>query len=179
MNQDLERIMITEEQIAGRVREVAAQLDKLYEGRRPVVVCILKGSVMFFSDLIRHMETPLELDFIAVSSYWCGTTSTGCLQVKKDLTTDIAGRDVLIVEDIIDSGNTLYNLKKLLNSRSPSSVNIVTLLDKPQRREVPMEPEYTCFVIEDEFVVGYGMDYAEEYRNLPYIGVLKRCAYEK
>ena len=179
MNQDLERIMITEEQIAGRVREVAAQLDKLYEGRRPVVGCILKGSVMFFSDLIRHMETPLELDFMAVSSYGCGTTSTGCLQVKKDLTTDIAGRDVLIVEDIIDSGNTLYNLKKLLNSRSPSSVNIVTLLDKPQRREVPMEPEYTCFVIEDEFVVGYGMDYAEEYRNLPYIGVLKRCVYEK
>ena len=179
MNQDMERIMITEEQIAGRVREVAAQLDKLYEGRRPVVVCILKGSVMFFSDLIRHMETPLELDFMAVSSYGCGTTSTGCLQVKKDLTTDIAGRDVLIVEDIIDSGNTLYNLKKLLNSRSPSSVNIVTLLDKPQRREVPMEPEYTCFVIEDEFVVGYGMDYAEEYRNLPYIGVLKRCVYEK
>ena len=179
MNQDLERIMITEEQIAGRVREVAAQLDKLYDGRRPVVVCILKGSVMFFSDLIRHMETPLELDFMAVSSYGCGTTSTGCLQVKTDLTTDIAGRDVLIVEDIIDSGNTLYNLKKLLNSRSPSSVNIVTLLDKPQRREVPMEPEYTCFVIEDEFVVGYGMDYAEEYRNLPYIGVLKRCVYEK
>ena len=179
MNQDLERIMITEEQIAGRVREVAVQLDKLYEGRRPVVVCILKGSVMFFSDLIRHMETPLELEFMAVSSYGCGTTSTGCLQVKKDLTTDIAGRDVLIVEDIIDSGNTLYNLKKLLNSRSPSSVNIVTLLDKPQRREVPMEPEYTCFVIEDEFVVGYGMDYAEEYRNLPYIGVLKRCVYEK
>ena len=179
MNQDLERIMITEEQIAGRVREVAVQLDKLYEGRRPVVVCILKGSVMFFSDLIRHMETPLELDFMAVSSYGCGTTSTGCLQVKKDLTTDIAGRDVLIVEDIIDSGNTLYNLKKLLNSRSPSSVNIVTRLDKPQRREVPMEPEYTCFVIEDEFVVGYGMDYAEEYRNLPYIGVLKRCVYEK
>ena len=179
MNQDLERIMITEEQIAGRVREVAVQLDKLYEGRRPVVVCILKGSVMFFSDLIRHMETPLELDFMAVSSYGCGTTSTGCLQVKKDLTTDIGGRDVLIVEDIIDSGNTLYNLKKLLNSRSPSSVNIVTLLDKPQRREVPMEPEYTCFVIEDEFVVGYGMDYAEEYRNLPYIGVLKRCVYEK
>ena len=179
MNQDLERIMITEEQIAGRVREVAVQLDKLYEGRRPVVVCILKGSVMFFSDLIRRMETPLELDFMAVSSYGCGTTSTGCLQVKKDLTTDIEGRDVLIVEDIIDSGNTLYNLKKLLNSRSPSSVNIVTLLDKPQRREVPMEPEYTCFVIEDEFVVGYGMDYAEEYRNLPYIGVLKRCVYEK
>jgi hypoxanthine phosphoribosyltransferase len=125
------------------------------------------------------MRTSVELDFMAVSSYGKGTVSTGDMQIKKDLATDIAGRDVLIVEDIIDSGNTLYNLKKLLNTRSPSSVNIVTLLDKPQRREVPMEPEYTCFVIEDEFVVGYGMDYAEEYRNLPYIGVLKRSVYEK
>ena len=179
MNQDLERIMLTEEQISTRVKEVAAQLDRLYEGRRPLVVCILKGSIMFFSDLIRNMNTPLELDFVAVSSYGKRSVSTGAIEVKKDLTTDIAGRDVLIVEDIIDSGNTLYNLKKLLNSRSPSSVNIVTLLDKPERREVPMEPEYTCFVIEDEFVVGYGMDYAEEYRNLPYIGVLKRSVYEK
>ena len=179
MNQDLERIMLTEEQISTRVKEVAAQLDRLYEGRRPLVVCILKGSIMFFSDLIRNMNTPLELDFMAVSSYGKGSVATGAIEVKKDLTTDIAGRDVLIVEDIIDSGNTLYNLKKLLNSRSPSSVNIVTLLDKPERREVPMEPEYTCFVIEDEFVVGYGMDYAEEYRNLPYIGVLKRSVYEK
>lgn len=179
MNQDLERIMLTEEQISTRVKEVAAQLDRLYEGRRPLVVCILKGSIMFFSDLIRNMNTPLELDFMAVSSYGKGSISTGAIEVKKDLTTDIAGRDVLIVEDIIDSGNTLYNLKKLLNSRFPSSVNIVTLLDKPERREVPMEPEYTCFVIEDEFVVGYGMDYAEEYRNLPYIGVLKRSVYEK
>ncbi len=178
MNQDLERIMLTEEQIASRVKEVAAQLDRLYEGRRPVVVCILKGSVLFFSDLIRNMRTPLELDFMAVSSYGTGSVSSGSLKVRKDLTTDISGRDVLIVEDIIDSGNTLYNLKKLLNSRSPASVNIVTLLDKPERREVPMEPEYTCFVIEDEFVVGYGMDYAEEYRNLPYIGVLKRSVYE-
>ena len=173
MNQDLERIMLTEEQISARVKEVAAQLDRLCEGRRPLVVCILKGSIMFFSDLIRNMNTPLELDFMAVSSYGKGSVSTGAIEVKKDLTTDIAGRDVLIVEDIIDSGNTLYNLKKLLNSRSPSSVN------KPERREVPMEPEYTCFVIEDEFVVGYGMDYAEEYRNLPYIGVLKRSVYEK
>ena len=179
MDKSIERVMLSEEQIAKRVKEVAAQLDRLYEGRRPLVVCILKGSVVFFADLIRHMTTPLELDFMAVSSYGAGTESTGRLKVTKDLTTDIAGRDVLIVEDIIDSGNTLYHLKKLLNSRAPSSVNIVTLLDKPERREAPMEPEYTCFVIEDEFVVGYGMDYAEEYRNLPYIGVLKRSVYEK
>ena len=177
-DENVERVMLSEEEIGRRVREVAAQLDRLYENRRPLVVCILKWSVIFFSDLIRSMKTPLEIDFMAVSSYGTGTES-GRLKVTKDLTTDISGRDVLIVEDIIDSGNTLYHLKKLLNSRAPSSVNIVTLLDKPERREVPMEPEYTCFVIEDEFVVGYGMDYAEEYRNLPYIGVLKRSVYEK
>lgn len=178
-NESIERVMLTQEQIAGRVKEVAAQLDRLYEGRRPLVVCILKGSAIFFADLVRNMKTPLELDFMAVSSYGAGTVSSGSLKITKDLSTDISGRDVLIVEDIIDSGNTLYNLKKTLNARSPASVNIVTLLDKPERREVPMEPEYTCFVIEDEFVVGYGLDYAEEFRNLPYVGVLKRSVYER
>lgn len=175
---NVEYVMLTGEQIRRKVKAVAKQLDNLYKGRKPVVVCILKGSVVFFSDLIRNMKTPLTIDFMSVSSYGSGTKSTGELMIKKDLATDIKGRDVLIVEDIIDSGNTLYNLKKLLNSRAPSSVNIVTLLDKPERREVPMEPEYTCFVIEDEFVVGYGLDYAEEYRNLPYVGVLKRSVYE-
>ena len=177
-HQDVEYIMLTAEQIAEKVKEVASQLDKLYQGRKPVVICILKGSTVFFADLIRNMKTPLTVDFMAISSYGNGTKSTGELTVKKDLSTDIKGRDVLIVEDIIDSGNTLYNLKKLLNSRLPNSVNIVTLLDKPERREVPMEPEYTCFTIEDEFVVGYGLDYAEQYRNLPYVGVLKRSIYE-
>lgn len=175
---DVEYVMLTEKQIAKKVKAVAKQLDKLYEGRKPVVVCILKGSIVFFADLIRHMKTELTIDFMSVSSYGNGSKSTGELKIKKDLSTDITGRDVLIVEDIIDSGNTLYNLKKLLNSRAPSSVNIVTLLDKPDRREVPMEPEYTCFVIEDEFVIGYGLDYAEQYRNLPYVGVLKRSIYE-
>ena len=178
MHENVEYIMLTEAQIKKKVKAVAKQLDKLYQGRRPVVVCILKGSVIFFSDLIRNMKTPLTIDFMSVSSYGNGTKSTGELKIKKDLSTDIAGRDVLIVEDIIDSGNTLYNLKKMLNARAPASVNIVTLLDKPERREVPMEPEYTCFVIEDQFVVGYGLDYAEEYRNLPYVGVLKRSVYE-
>ena len=175
---NVEYVMLTEEQIVTRTKELAAQLDKLYEGRNPIVVCILKGSVLFFSELIRNMKTNLTIDFMSVSSYGSGTTSSGEIKVKKDLSEDIKGRDVLIVEDIIDSGNTLYNLKKLLNSRAPFSVNIVTLLDKPQRREVPMEPEYTGFVIEDEFVIGYGLDYAEEYRNLPYVGVLKRSVYE-
>lgn len=178
MHQDVEKIMIDAQSIQARVAEVAKQLDKVYAGKSPVVVCILKGSVIFYADLIRNMETPLELDFMAVSSYGSGTTSSGEIKIKKDLVTDIKGRDVLIVEDIIDSGNTLYCLKKMLIERQPASVNIVTLLDKPERRVVPMEPDYTCFVIEDEFVIGYGLDYAEKYRNLPYVAVLKRSVYE-
>ncbi len=178
-HENVEYIMLSEEQIGERVKQLAAQMDKLYNGRTPVVVCILKGSVLFFADLIRNMKTSLTIDFMSVSSYGSGTKSTGELKITKDLSTDIRDRDVLIVEDIIDSGNTLYKLKKLLTARGPSSVNIVTLLDKPQRREVPIEPEYTGFVIEDEFVIGYGLDYAEEYRNLPYVGVLKRSVYEK
>ncbi len=175
---NIDHVMLTEQKIKRRIKTVAKQLDKLYEGRKPVVICILKGSSVFFSDLIRNMKSNLTVDFMSVSSYGNGTKSTGELKVRHDLSTDITGRDVLIVEDIIDSGNTLYHLKKLLHSRAPASVNIVTLLDKPQRREVPIEPEYTCFVIEDEFVIGYGLDYAEEYRNLPYVGVLKRSVYE-
>ena len=179
IHENVEYVMLTEKQIAQKVKAMAKQLDKLYDGRKPVVVCILKGSMPFCADLIRNMKTDLILDFMSVSSYGSGTKSSGELKIKKDLSEDIKGKDVLIVEDIIDSGNTLYKLKKLLNERAPASVNIVTLLDKPERREVPMEPEYTCFKIEDEFVIGYGLDYAEEYRNLPYVGVLKRCVYEK
>ena len=175
---NVDHVMLTEQQIKRRIKMVAKQLDKLYEGRKPVVICILKGSSVFFSDLIRNMKSNLTVDFMSVSSYGSGTKSTGELKIRHDLSTNIQGRDVLIVEDIIDSGNTLYHLKKLLHSRAPASVNIVTLLDKPQRREVPIEPEYTCFVIEDEFVIGYGLDYAEEYRNLPYVGILKRSVYE-
>ena len=179
MHNDAERIMIDADTIQTRVKEVAKQLDKVYAGKNPLVICILKGSILFYADLIRNMKTELELDFMSVSSYGSGTTSSGELRIKKDLSTDIKGRDVLIVEDIIDSGNTLYCLKKMLIERQPASVNIVTLLDKPDRRVVPMEPDYTCFVIEDEFVIGYGLDYAEKYRNLPYVGVLKRSVYEK
>lgn len=178
-NENIERVLLSEAKIRARVKKIATRLDKLYVGKCPLVVCILKGSCVFFSDLIRAMKTPLQIDFISVSSYGGGTKSTGEIVIKKDLSVDIAGRDVLIVEDIIDSGHTLYELKKLLNARAPASVNIVTLLDKPERREVPMEPEYTCFTIEDEFVVGYGLDYAEDYRNLPFVGVLKRSVYEK
>ena len=176
---DIERVLYTEKAIAARVEEIGTELTKKLGDKRPVLVCVLKGASFFYIDLCRCMNCAIDMDFISVSSYGAGAQSTGVVRLIKDLDNNITGRDVVIVEDIIDSGNTLYNLKKLLNSRSPSSVNIVTLLDKPERREVPMEPEYTCFVIEDEFVVGYGMDYAEEYRNLPYIGVLKRSVYEK
>ena len=179
IHKNVERVMLTEEQIQERTKALAAQLDRLYAGRKPIVVCILKGSVLFFADLIRNMSTPMEVDFMTVSSYGSGTVSTRELVIKKDLSVDIKGRDVLIVEDIIASGNTLYCLKKMLITRQPASLNIVTLLDKPERREVPMEPDYTGFVIEDEFVIGYGLDYAEEYRNLPYVGILKRSVYEK
>ena len=177
MYQDVERVMITAEEISARIQELAKELDQRYEGRNPLVVCILKGSTIFFADLVRSMKSRMEMDFMAVSSYGSGTVSSGELKIKKDLTVDIKGRDVLLVEDIIDSGNTLYRLKQMLNERMPASLNIVTLLDKPQRREVPIEPDYKGFVIEDAFVVGYGLDYAEEYRNLPFVGVLKPCVY--
>lgn len=177
IHSDVEYVMLQAEEIEKRVKELAAQMDKLYEGRKPVVVCILKGSVLFFTDLIRNMKSDVELDFMAVSSYGKGTKSSGELKIGKDLSIDIQGRDVLIVEDIIDSGNTLYHLKKMLITRQPASLNVITLLDKPERREMPMEPDYTGFVIEDKFVIGYGLDYAEKYRNLPYVGVLKPCVY--
>ncbi len=177
MYENVERVMLTAEEIAARVQALAKELDQRYEGRNPVVVCILKGSAIFFADLVRNMKTSMEMDFMAVSSYGNATVSSGDLKIKKDLTVDIKDRDVLLVEDIIDSGNTLYRLKQLLNGRRPASLNIVTLLDKPQRREVPIEPDYKGFVIEDAFVVGYGLDYAEDYRNLPFVGVLKPCVY--
>lgn len=174
---NVEYVMFQADEIEKRVKELAAQMDELYEGRKPVVVCILKGSVLFFTDLIRNMQSTLELDFMAVSSYGSATKSSGTLKISKDLSVDIKGRDVLIVEDIVDSGNTLYKLKHLMAERQPASVKVITLLDKPDRRVMPIEPDYTGFVIEDKFVIGYGLDYAEEYRNLPYVGVLKPDVY--
>lgn len=176
---DVEYVMLTETQIAERIRTLGEELDARYAGKNPIAVCVLKGSVVFFADLIRAMKTPLVLDFMSVSSYGSSSKSSGQLTIRKDLSEDIRGRDVLIVEDIIDSGNTLYKLKGLLQSRGAASVEIVTLLDKPARREAPISSDYKGFVIEDEFVIGYGLDYAEQYRNLPYVGVLKRSVYEK
>jgi hypoxanthine phosphoribosyltransferase len=177
MHQDCERIMFTEEQLKKRTREVAAQVSADYADKRPLVVGILKGSIVFYADFIRCLDIPVELDFMAASSYGSGSVSSGTLKIKKDLDRDVRGRDVIIVEDIIDSGFTLSNLKHYLIEKGAASVKIVTLLDKFARRTVAIEPDYNCFSIEDEFVIGYGLDYNEHYRSLPYIGVLKRSVY--
>ena len=179
MHPDCERIMLTEEQLKARVKEVALDVDREYDGKRPLVVGILKGSIIFYADFIRFLTMPVELDFMVVSSYGSGTVSSGKLKIKKDLDRDVAGRDVIIVEDIIDSGFTLANLKALLLERGAASVKIVTLLNKAASRAYDIAPDYNCFDIEDEFVVGYGLDYDEQYRHLPYIGILKRSVYEK
>ena len=179
MHKDCERIMLTEEQLRSRVKEIALEVDERYQGKRPLVVGILKGSIIFYSDFIRHLTCPVELDFMAVSSYGSGAVSSGKLNIKKDLDRDVKGRDVIIVEDIIDSGFTLANLKVLLLERGAASVKIVTLLNKAERREYDIAPDYNCFDIENEFVIGYGLDYNEMYRSLPYIGILKRSVYEK
>ncbi|MBO4990181.1 MAG: hypoxanthine phosphoribosyltransferase [Clostridia bacterium] len=179
MHHDCERILLTQEQIENRVQEIADRLNADYAGKTPLVVGILKGSIVFYGDLIRKLDIPVELDFMAVSSYGSGTVSSGMLKMKKDLDRDIKGRDVIIVEDIIDSGYTLAKLKKILYERQPASVKIVVLLDKFERRVVAIEPDYSCFDIEDEFVIGYGLDYDEKYRNLPYIGILKPEVYSK
>ena len=179
MHPDVDSILISEEQIKKRIQELAVKLDKEYEGKRPLMVSILKGSVMFYADLLRAMSIPVEMDFMAISSYGSGAKSSGEVKLIKDLDRKIEGRDVVIVEDIIDSGYTLSYLKRMLYSRKPASVKICALLDKYARRGVPIEADFKGFDIEDEFVIGYGLDYAERYRNLPYIGILKRSVYEK
>ena len=179
MHPDVDSILISEEQIKKRIQELAVKLDKEYEGKRPLRVSILKGSVMFYADLLRAMSIPVEMDFMAISSYGSGAKSSGEVKLIKDLDRKIEGRDVVIVEDIIDSGYTLSYLKRMLYSRKPASVKICALLDKYARRVVPIEADFKGFDIEDEFVIGYGLDYAERYRNLPYIGILKRSVYEK
>ena len=176
---EIERVLLSETQIADRIKELAKKIDEDYQGKEVIAVCILKGSVIFFADLIRAMKTPTSVEFMKVSSYGFGTSSSGRLSVGLDLFSNIEGKDVLIVEDIIDSGNTMYALKEMLSTRNPASIRIVTLLDKPARRTVDIQADYTCFEIEDEFVIGYGLDYAEKYRDLPYVGILSRWVYEK
>lgn len=181
MKQDIDHILLTEEQIQTRVRELSAQLTEDFRDKDPVLICILKGAVMFYADLVRNIETHIAMDFMAVSSYGSGTRSSGEVEIRKDLSKPVDGRHVIIVEDIVDSGFTLTYLTRVLKSRGCASVSICTLLDKPSRRApgITLQPDYRGFEIENEFVVGYGLDYAERYRNLPFIGVLKPEIYEK
>ena len=169
---DLDRILVTEAEIAEAVRKLGAQLTEDYRGKDLVLLCILKGAIVFFGDLMRAIDLPLETEFMAVSSYGDATRSSGVVQIRKDLDHDITGRHILIVEDIIDSGVTLNYLKGHLATRGAASIRIATLLDKPARRRVDLKADYVCFEIPDAFVVGYGLDYGERYRNLPVIGVL-------
>lgn len=180
MNNDIARVLISEEQLSKRVREMAAEISRDYAGKNPTMICILKGAVMFYSDLLRNIPIPLTMDFMAVSSYGNKTKSSGEVEIRKDLSTSIEGKHVVIVEDIVDSGFTLSYLSRMLASRGAASVKLCTLLDKPARRApgITLKSDYSGFVVGDEFVVGYGLDYAEFYRNLPYIGVLKPEVYE-
>jgi len=179
MHKDVERILVSEEQITETVNKIASNINRDLNGEPLLVIVILKGSTPFAMDLIRKLDMPVELDFMQVSSYGQSTQTGGFINVKRDLEQDVSGKNILIVEDIIDSGNTLFKLKSLFESRNAKSVRICTMLDKPSRRVVDVHVDYTGIEIPDEFVIGYGLDYAEQYRNLPYIGVLKRSVYEK
>ena len=170
--QDLERVLITREEIHEAVKKLGQQITKDYAGKEPLMVCILKGAVMFYNDLIREIDLPITMEFMAISSYGNSTKTSGVVNIRKDMDVDITGRDIIIVEDIVDSGMTLSYLKEVLETRNAASISIATLLNKPARRRVDLDVEYYCFNIPDAFVVGYGLDYAEKYRNLPDIGVL-------
>lgn len=177
MEKDIEKVLFSEEEISAKVSELGSILSEEYAGKNPLVICVLRGGAPFMTDLVRRMTIPLEMDFMAVSSYGKSTQSSGIVRIMKDLDTSVEGRHVLVVEDIIDSGLTLSYLIDNLERRNAATVKVVTLLDKPARRTVDLEPHFCGFQIPDAFVVGYGLDYAEKYRNLPYIGILKPTVY--
>ena len=179
IHDDILEVLISEKKIRARVRALGARITQDYAGKTPFFLGVLKGSYVFMADLTRCVALPCTMDFMAVSSYGGGTSSTGAVRITKDLTHDIEGKDVIIVEDILDSGVTLSYLKTYLANRKPASLRIVTLLDKPARRRADITADYCGFTVPDEFVVGYGLDYAESYRNLPYIGILKPEIYSR
>ena len=179
MERDIESILYTQEELAQRVTELAEAINRDYEGKKLILISVLRGSFIFMADLARQIKHPCLIDFMSVSSYGKGTSSSGQVQITKDLSEDISGLDVIVVEDILDSGNTLSYLLRLLEQRHPASIRLCTLLDKPERRVKPITADYAGFAIPDAFVVGYGLDYAEKYRNLPYIGILKPEVYSK
>lgn len=179
MIQDMEKILVTREQIASKVEELGKKISEDYQDKTPLFIGVLKGSVPFVADLMRVVDIHMEFDFMAVSSYGASTISSGQVKILKDLDQSVEGRDILIVEDIIDTGLTLNYLMHLLLQRQARSVEIVTFLDKPSGRKVDLAPKYVGYEIPDGFVVGYGLDYAEKYRNFPHIGILKPSVYEK
>lgn len=180
MENDIQSILLTQKQIEDRIQELGEVLTKEYEGKNPVVVGVLKGVVVFYADMIRAIKVPCQMDFLWISSY-AGTNSTGNMLVRQDVTADIRGRHVLILEDIFDTGNSLDFTVRHLKEKGAASVKICTLLDKPERRKpgITLQADYVGFTIPNAFVVGYGLDYNEQYRNLPYVGILKPEVYEK
>lgn len=179
MEKDIDHILLSEEALRARIGELGAKISEDYTGKEPLLVSVLRGSYIFMADLTRALTIPCTVDFMAVSSYGAGTVSSGQVNIIKDLSDSIEGKDVIVVEDILDSGNTLSYLFQVLQARHPASLKLCTLLDKPSRRTKPITADYVGFTVPDKFVVGYGLDYDELYRNLPYIGVLKPCVYEK
>lgn len=178
MLNDIQEVLYSEKTIAAMVKRVGAEITRDYADKNLLLVSVLKGSVAFMADLMRAIEIPARIDFMSVSSYGSGTKTSGVVKIIKDLDINLKGYDIVIVEDILDSGKTLHYITKMLSDRGTASIRIATLLDKPERRVAPLTPDYSGFVIPDKFVVGYGLDYDERYRNLPYIGVLKPEVYE-
>lgn len=177
MKEDVLRVLLSEDEIREKVRELGGKITADYKNSTLMLVTVLKGAVVFLADLMRQIDVPAEIDFMVVSSYGSGVKSSGVVKIVKDLDVPLAGKDILIVEDILDSGLTLSYIKELLESRGPRSIRIATLLDKPSRRKVDLQADYIGFSVPDEFVIGYGLDYDEKYRNLPYIGILKPEVY--
>ncbi|MCQ8785186.1 hypoxanthine phosphoribosyltransferase [Streptococcus suis] len=179
LDKDIKKILVSEEEIVAKCKELGQILATDYADKNPILVGILKGSIPFMAELMKHIDAHLETDYMVVSSYHGGTESSGTVKIIKDLDNSVAGRHIIFVEDIIDTGRTLKELKELFALRQAASIKIATLLDKPEGRVVEIEPDYTCFTIPNEFVVGFGLDYDENYRNLPYVGVLKEEVYTK
>ncbi len=178
MMEDIQEVLFTERQIAVMVERIGKEISRDYQGKDLLLVSVLKGSVVFMADLMRSITIPARIDFMATSSYGSGTTSSGVVKIIKDLDIELSGYDIVLVEDILDSGKTLSNLIELLMSRNPKSLRICTLFDKPERREADVEATYVGSVIPDAFIVGYGLDYDEKYRNLPFVGILEPSVYE-
>ncbi|MCR4258011.1 hypoxanthine phosphoribosyltransferase [Streptococcus uberis] len=179
LEQDIKKVLYSEEEIISKTKELGKQLTKDYQGKNPLMVGVLKGSVPFMSELMKHIDTHVEIDFMVVSSYHGGMTSSGEVKILKDVDTNVEGRDIIFIEDIIDTGRTLKYLRDMFKYRKANSVKIATLFDKPEGREVDIDADYVCYDVPNEFIVGFGLDYAENYRNLPYVGVLKEEVYTK